>query len=48
MDTMHVKKGCLDCLYKETPLSKKPCSGCTRWSKWVDKSSAAEQKKEKT
>lgn len=38
-----VGRGCLDCLYKETPLKKQPCRDCERWSNWQPK----EAKKDK-
>lgn len=37
MNTPDVKRGCLDCRYRETPTGNQPCKGCERWSRWVEK-----------
>lgn len=32
-----VKHGCCSCTYYKLPMSKEPCKGCERWSRWEDK-----------
>ena len=36
----HVKRGCLDCVSKETPCAKEPCKSCNYYSNWKDKKEA--------
>lgn len=33
--TPDVLHGCVDCVYREAPMQKQPCKGCTQWSNWM-------------
>ena len=37
MNSVDVKRGCIDCRYRETPIGHLPCKKCERWSCWVEK-----------
>ena len=41
-----VKHGCCSCTYYKLPMSKEPCKGCKRWSRWEDKDSDSVPKQE--